>query len=210
MVYNIACLFFACVFYRKIDMLRRGGLIWGDFEPGEEGFELVEGHGVEAEIVCALEGQPVVRNEFAQLAQIACTADVLHWCDLPEVVEAPIHLVTVDVVDLHAFGTRTDEGLPHQMMTETAAEMAHTWVRSAMRVRFVTSHRRTKTRFEFFTGSIVKLAVRACEEDLAACTLRRNLFYNWYIHLTASSEGFRTLNVRRLVPNWRCKSTAIA
>ena len=27
MVYNIACLFFACVFYEKIDMLR--GELWG-------------------------------------------------------------------------------------------------------------------------------------------------------------------------------------
>ena len=142
-----ACIYFWLFLQKRYKLIMKNnakwaakrGLIGGDFEPGEEGFELVEGHGVEAEIVCALEGQPVVRNEFAQLAQIACTADVLHWCDLPEVVEAPIHLVTVDVVDLHAFGTRTDEGLPHQMMTETAAEMAHTWVRSAMRVRFVTS-----------------------------------------------------------------------
>ena len=184
----------------------RGGLIGGDLEPGEEGFELVEGHGVEAEIVCALEGLPVVRDEFAKLAQIACTADVLHRRNLPEVVETPVEFVTVDVVDFHAFGTRTNEGLPHQMMTETVTENAHTWVRPAMRVRFVTSHRRAKTRFEFFTGGVVELAVRAREEDLIACVLRRDLFDNRYIHLTASSEGFRTLNVRRLVPNWRCKS----
>ena len=187
MVYKNSLYFFCLIFAKintglskkKIQAKKR--LIGGNFEPREEGFELVEGHGVPAEVVCALEGQPVVRDEFAQLTQIACTTDVLHRCDLPEIVERPVEFVAVDVVDFHAFGSRADEGLPDQMMTETVTVTAHTWVSPAMRVRFVTSHRRAKTRFEFFAGGIVELAVRAREEDLVAYTLRRNLFDNWYL-----------------------------
>ena len=123
----------------------------------------------------------VAPDDVTQDAEDLGAFAVLGRGHLLKVVETPIHLVAVDVIDLHAFGSRTDEGLPHQMMTETGTEMAHTWVSPAMRVRFVTSHRRAKTRFEFFAGGIVELAVRAREEDLVAYTLRRNLFDNWYL-----------------------------
>ena len=130
-----------------------------------------------------MEGQPVVRDEFAKLAQIARTADVLHRCDLPEIVERPVEFVAVDVIDLHARSTRTDESLPDKMMTETVTEIDHDWVATAGKtsVSCAPLHRRIKMRFEFFAGGIVKLAVRAREEDLAAYSLRRDLFDNWYL-----------------------------
>ena len=123
----------------------------------------------------------MVGDEFAQLTQIACAADVLLWRNLPEIVEGPVEFVAVDVVDLHARCARPDEGLPDEVMTGAVAEMAHLWVAAAMCVGLVTPHCRGEVRFEFFTGGIVELAVRAREEDLVFYALRRNLFDNRYL-----------------------------
>ena len=66
---------------------------------------------------------------FSHAPQYLGALAVLVGRDLFEVVERPIHLVTVDVVDLHTFGTRSDPCLPHEMVAAFAAEMAHAGVR---------------------------------------------------------------------------------
>ena len=57
---------------------------------------------------------------------------VLGRRDLFEVRKRPIEDVAVEVVDLHTFGARTDEGLPDEMMAEATAEMAHIRVSKAV------------------------------------------------------------------------------
>ena len=50
---------------------------------------------------------------------------VLGRCDLFEVIERPIHLIAVDVVDLHAGCTRSDPSLVDEMVAETVTEIGH-------------------------------------------------------------------------------------
>lgn len=57
---------------------------------------------------------------------------VLGGCDFFEVRKRPIEDVAVEVVNLHTFGARTDEGLPDEMMAGATAEMAHIRVSKAM------------------------------------------------------------------------------
>ena len=57
---------------------------------------------------------------------------VLGRRDLFEVRERPVYYVAVNVVDLHTFGARSDEGLPDEMMAGATAEMAHTRVSNAV------------------------------------------------------------------------------
>ena len=48
--------------------------------------------------------------------------------DLLQIVQTPVEFVAGEVVDFHARCAWSDKGLPHQMMTETVFEIAHTRV----------------------------------------------------------------------------------
>ena len=79
----------------------------------EDGLQFAAGH---------LLGVAAVETQFTQQD---CTLAVLGRCDLFEVVKRPIHLIAVDVVDLHTFGARTDPSLPNEMMAETGTKIMH-------------------------------------------------------------------------------------
>ena len=121
------------------------------------------------------------------------TAAVLHGGNLTEVDETPVQFVTVNVVDFHAFFARSDESLPNEMMAEAVAEISHTRVHASSFVVLLTG---VKTWFEFFTGGVVELAVRAREENLTFDALRRDLFDNRNNHKTSPIEGCGSLTVR--------------
>ena len=111
---------------------------------------------------------------------------VLGWRDLFEVGERPVEFVAVNVVDLHAFGARTDEGLIDEMMAEAVAVIAHTGVSRTPFVRIRRS--RISAWFEFASFGVVESAVGAGEESFAAYRFRRHLFDNRYSH-NASDSG---------------------
>ena len=71
---------------------------------------------------------------------------VLGRCDFFEVIERPVHLIAVDVVYLHAFGTRTNPSLPNESVARTGIEIAHTRIsRTAIMIILA----RAKTGFKF-------------------------------------------------------------
>jgi len=140
----------------------------------------------------------VVRS-LAHLAQDFGAAAILGGGYFLKVGEGPVHLVAVDMVDFEAFGPRSDEGLPDEMMAETGREIAHRWIGtvhvglSALRVW-------TEGRFKFASRGIEKLALVGTVKNLAANGFRWNLLDNWYIHNTAHR---RDVNSER-----RCEITA--
>ena len=91
-----------------------------EVEAGKDGFEPGLGDGCR------------VGAGFAHGAEDLGSLAVLGRRDLFEVRERPIEDFAVEVVDLHTFGARTDEGLPDEMMAGATAEMAHTRVSKAM------------------------------------------------------------------------------
>ena len=87
---------------------------------GEDGFESGLGDGCR------------IGTGGAHGAEDLGSLAVLSRRDLFEVRERPIKDVAVNVVDLHTFSARSDEGLPDEMMAGATAEMAHTRVSNAM------------------------------------------------------------------------------
>lgn len=120
-------------------------------------------------------------QEFGALA-------VLRGGDFVEIGERPVHLVTVDVVDFEAFGARSDESHPDEMMAETVREMAHLRIRR-MHVWLPDPACRTKAFFEFTALGTKELALVGTVKNFAANEFRRDLFDNWYIHKHRQSEG---------------------
>ena len=101
--------------------------------------------------------------------------------DFVEVGEGPVEFVAVNVVDFEAFGSRTDESLPDEMMAETSTELAHFWVRATAFMVLLT---RIKSWLEFTSLSTKELALVGTEKDFSADEFRRDLFDNWYVHIT--------------------------
>ena len=124
--------------------------------------ELIQRHGVETQVVLALEGLPVVRNLLLQDTQIPRTTAVLSRRYFSEIIERPVELVAVDVVDLHAFCAWSDKGLIDEMMTESVGVLSHHWIRR-MHVWSVLLRVPRIGVFDCMTGSIVEAAVRAAE-----------------------------------------------
>lgn len=114
-----------------------------------------------------------VSSGLAQDTQDTRTATVLGGRDLLQIIERPVHFIAVDVIDLHAFGAWSDEGLPHEMMTETAAEVPHTWISAT---GFIALHSGTESVLKFFAIGIVEAAVCAAEKGFAAYAFRWHLF----------------------------------
>ena len=94
-----------------------------EVEGGEDSFESGLGDGCR------------VGAGFAHGAEDLGSLAVLGRRDLFEVRKRPIEDVAVEVVDLHTFGSRTDEGLPDEMMAKAVAEIAHLWVSRTTFVR---------------------------------------------------------------------------
>lgn len=173
----------------------------------------VAGHaGIEIEVV-----EVVMREEVEQFGaghlfgvsagltqdtQDTCTATVLSGRDLLQIIERPVHDVTVDVIYLHAFGSRSDESLPHEMMTETAGEVPHTWINATA---FMALHTGTEPVLEFAAIGIVEAAVCATEKGLATYAFWWHLFVNRYNH-NASPSLLQSANVAAHLEK-RCKST---
>lgn len=80
----------------------------------EDGLQFVAGHHL---------GVAAVGTENAQ--QLGALA-VLGRCDLFKVIERPVHLIAVHMVDLHAGCTRTDPSLPDESVARAVSEIAHT------------------------------------------------------------------------------------
>ena len=146
-----------------------------------------------------------VSSGLAQDTQDTCTATVLGRCDLLQIVERPVHHIAVDVIDLHAFGSRSDEGLPHEMMTVTAGEMAHKWI---PRMTPFPVTRLMSARFKFFAIGIVEAAVRTAEKGLATYAFRWHLFVNrrptsiscsMDVHWTSNRAKLFTLKGRKKI-----------
>lgn len=87
---------------------------------GEDGFESGLGDGCR------------VGAGFAHGAEDLGSLAVLGRRDLFEVRKRPIEDVAVEVVDLHTFGARSDEGLPDEMMAGANAETSHIRVSKAV------------------------------------------------------------------------------
>lgn len=121
----------------------------------------------------------------AEDAQDLGSLAVLFRRDLFEVGEGPVHLVAVEVVDLHAGCTWSDESLVDEMMTEAVFKIVHNGVSGAA---FVVLHTGTKPGFELSSFGGIKLAVSAGEEDFAADGLKRHLFDNRYSHNASDSR----------------------
>lgn len=173
----------------------------------------VAGHaGIEIEVVEVVMREEVeqfgaghlfgVSAGLAQDTQDTCTATVLGGRDLLQIIERPVHDVTVDVIYLHAFGSRSDESLPHEMMTVTVGEMAHRWI---PRMTPFPVTRLMSARFKFFAIGIVEAAVCAAEKGLATYAFRWHLFVNRYNH-NASPSLLQSANVAAHLEK-RCKST---
>ena len=116
-----------------------------------------------------------VSSGVAQDTQDTRTATVLRGRDLLQIVERPVHYIAVDVIDLHAFGARSDKGLPHEMMTETAGVLPHIWI---PRMTPFPVTRLMRARFNFFAIGIVEAAVRAAVKGFATHAFRWDLFVN--------------------------------
>ena len=110
------------------------------------------------------------------------TLAVFGGSDFVEIGEGPVEFVAIDVVYFEAFGSRTDEGFPDEMMAETVGELAHFWVRTTA---FMVLHTRIKSWLEFTALSIEELALVGTVKDFSADEFRRDLFDNRYVHITA-------------------------
>lgn len=128
---------------------------------------------------------PWLSPDRAEDAQDLGSLAVLFRRDLFEVGEGPVHLVAVEVVDLHAGSTWPDESLVDEMMAEAVFKIVHNGVSGAA---FVVLHTGTKTGFELSSFGGIKLAVRAGEEDFAADGLKRHLFDHRYSHNASDSR----------------------
>ena len=159
-----------------------------------------------------------VSSGLAQDTQDTRTATVLGGRDLLQIIERPVHFIAVDVIYLHAFGARSDEGLPHEMMTETAGEVRHNWISAT---GFMVLHSGTEPILELAAIGIVEAAVCAAEKGLATYAFRWHLFVNRrpllgpplkgrkkiYITHNTANRGMRFSHCESLpFSNWRCKS----
>ena len=139
---------------------------------------------------CGFEGVEVLGEDLVELgtgedtgvevalphdAEIFGSAAVLGGCNLFEVLRTIVQLVTVDVIDLHAFCTLTIKRLVHEMVAETIAVLAHFRILRAS-ASFPTRAIRTKRVFKFLPLGIEEIAVGVCPEDLAADLVGRYLF----------------------------------
>ena len=77
-----------------------------------------------------------VATDGAEHAQQLRAFAVLGRRNLLEIVQTPVQLVAVNVVDFEPFGSRSNEGFVHQMVAKTVSVRAHFWIRR-MHVRAV-------------------------------------------------------------------------
>ena len=97
-----------------------------------------------------------VATDGAEHAQQFRALAVLRGRDLLQIVERPVQLVAVNVVNLEPFSSRPDKSFVHQMVAATVTEMTH----AGIAITFGAGLRKgTKTRFEFSPVGVVEPSV---------------------------------------------------